>query len=225
MKNKNNKYMKKHILISFLLLLSFNGNAQIFYQRIAVEENGVRKSDVSDKMFVSFGKNVCYESDKDGFIVEKNYREYNGENANVIDYYGNSFFGEGHWYFTKDYSKLHIRLDNGRTYIYEKKIAPSGFLASNRYSNTNQSNQYQINIIVPTTSFEVNNSPTNNSTIRRTCPSCNGTGKGLERIEYSPDYTGSGRYEWCSRCNRSMSPHTHIQQTCMTCYGKGYLEN
>lgn len=216
--------MKQYILISFLLLLPFYSNAQIFYQRIAVEENGERKSDMSDKMFVTFGKNVCYESDKDGLTIEKNYREYKGENSNVIDYYGKSFFGEGHWYFTKDYSKLHIRLDNGRTYIYEKRTAPSGFLASNRYSNVNQSNQCQINFMPPATTFETSDNPINNGNTRRTCPSCNGTGKGLERIEYYPDYTGSGRYEWCPKCNRSMSPHTHIQQMCMTCYGKGFLE-
>lgn len=62
-----------------------------------------------------------------------------------------------------------------------------------------------------------------NSSNRRTCPGCNGTGKGPDQITYSPDYTGNNNV-YCSACGRTMSRHSHHQPMCRTCYGKGYLE-
>lgn len=64
----------------------------------------------------------------------------------------------------------------------------------------------------------------NHSSSRRTCPGCGGTGKGMERIEYAPNYTGKDNAEYCAKCGRVMSRHSHIQQTCRVCYGKGYVE-
>lgn len=59
---------------------------------------------------------------------------------------------------------------------------------------------------------------------RRTCPGCNGTGKGADQITYAPDYTGNSTSVYCSVCGRTTSRHSHHQSTCRVCYGKGYVE-
>ena len=59
---------------------------------------------------------------------------------------------------------------------------------------------------------------------RRTCPGCNGTGKGADQITYAPDYTGNGSSVYCSVCGNTTSRHSHHQPTCRVCYGRGYVE-
>ncbi len=58
----------------------------------------------------------------------------------------------------------------------------------------------------------------------RTCPGCNGSGKGPDQITYSPNYTGGDNSRYCSTCGRTMSAHTHHRPMCRTCYGKGRIE-
>ena len=68
-------------------------------------------------------------------------------------------------------------------------------------------------------------SSSGSSSTRRTCPSCNGTGKGMDKIHYSPNYTGEDNSRYCSQCGYTASAHTHIRQSCPVCYGKGYVGN
>ena len=62
------------------------------------------------------------------------------------------------------------------------------------------------------------------SSSRRTCPGCNGTGKGADQITYAPEFTGNSPSVYCSICGRTTSRHSHHQPTCRTCYGRGYVE-
>lgn len=82
------------------------------------------------------------------------------------------------------------------------------------------------NNIVPHNNNNYNNngSSTGRSSTRRTCPGCNGTGKGADQITYSPNYTGRDNSIYCSTCGRTMSAHSHHRPICRTCYGKGYVE-
>lgn len=67
-----------------------------------------------------------------------------------------------------------------------------------------------------------NNNSKSRSSGRRTCPGCNGSGKGADQITYSPNYTDNSRY--CSTCGKTTFAHTHHRPMCRTCYGKGYVE-
>ena len=69
-----------------------------------------------------------------------------------------------------------------------------------------------------------NSSGSNTRSTRRTCPGCNGTGKGPDRVEYAPNYTGQDNSRYCSKCGRTMPAHVHIQGRCTVCYGKGYVD-
>ena len=68
-------------------------------------------------------------------------------------------------------------------------------------------------------------SSSGSSSTRRTCPSCNGSGKGMDQIHYSPNYTGGDNSRYCSQCGGTRPAHTHIRQSCQVCYGKGYVGN
>lgn len=75
-----------------------------------------------------------------------------------------------------------------------------------------------------TSNYGNGSSGSSTTSSRRTCPGCNGTGKGPDRIEYAPNYTGGDNSRYCSQCGRTMSAHTHIQGTCTVCYGRGYVD-
>ena len=55
----------------------------------------------------------------------------------------------------------------------------------------------------------------------RTCPGCNGTGVGGEKIIYGAEYT-SGSNFYCPKCSRT-SPHTHHTPICPVCHGRKTL--
>jgi len=69
-----------------------------------------------------------------------------------------------------------------------------------------------------------NSGNSSSSSTKRTCPGCNGTGKGVDQITYSPNYTGSNNDKYCSQCGRTGPAHTHHTPTCKVCYGKGYVD-
>lgn len=60
---------------------------------------------------------------------------------------------------------------------------------------------------------------------RQVCHACGGTGKGVDEIKYSPNYTGSMTKKYCSICGYDVdSHHYHIQHSCPSCHGKGYID-
>ena len=59
------------------------------------------------------------------------------------------------------------------------------------------------------------------SSTRRTCPSCNGTGKGTSTIIWETNYTGEDNSVWCSECGRSAPAHRHNHPSCPVCHGSG----
>lgn len=68
-------------------------------------------------------------------------------------------------------------------------------------------------------------SSSSSSSVGRTCPGCNGTGKGPDKIMYRPNYTGETKYEYCSICGRNMDAHHyHLQGTCTVCGGSGTVK-
>lgn len=54
----------------------------------------------------------------------------------------------------------------------------------------------------------------------RTCPSCNGSGYGFDKITYSPNFTGQDNSRYCNICERKMSAHSHHKPVCRSCKGR-----
>lgn len=153
--------------------------------------------------------------------------EYNGRSYDIVQYkksdgtLGSQVKISGLWYimdsgYSDQYDCMALTLTNGgitQLYVSDKEVAEK------IKRNANNSSYGGVN----------NNSNSSNSSYggetskRRTCPGCNGTGKGPDQITYAPDYTGNSNV-YCNTCGRTMPRHTHHQPTCRTCYGKCYVE-
>ena len=72
--------------------------------------------------------------------------------------------------------------------------------------------------------YNSSTSSSNSSTTRRQCGACRGSGQGMDKIIWSPNYTGNSNTRWCSECNAYKDAHTHVHERCGVCGGKGYLD-
>lgn len=154
-------------------------------------------------------------------------------------------------YMNQEYELDYVRKENG-TEIYEMQmnnpnfhhylyfeLKPNGKVKRDKvihryfFQNTLTlcvicTQQQQDNYSTPNTSRNnggySNNGGTDNKSSRRTCPYCNGSGKGADQITYSPNYTGKDNSRYCSTCGKTTFAHSHHRPTCRTCYGKGYVE-
>lgn len=59
----------------------------------------------------------------------------------------------------------------------------------------------------------------------RTCPMCNGSGKGSDQIVYEPNYSGQDNSRYCSTCGYTQPAHSHRRPNCVTCNGTGVVSN
>lgn len=213
-------------LIIFLGCLEIVCAQTIYYERTAIVENGIRKSASGDGHFITFskgsdGSGSCYDSDKSGYTENHGTLKHEATANGVMSYYGNSYFGKAHYYFSTDYATLNIVSDNGdRTYVYAKKNAPAGVTKSSRSKENASSSSNSISVL-PVYVPPVNSGPT-----KEQCSTCFGRGHLDERIEYyqifySSDVTAN--YRWCSQCGRSDYPHHHVTPRCGVCGGKGYV--
>lgn len=93
-----------------------------------------------------------------------------------------------------------------------KEAANSGNYAGNGGSN-----------YTPIYNGNSGNSSSSSGSQQRQCPACHGTGQGLDEVVYPPSYTSGIIEEYCGKCGRVCPQHSHVQHTCRTCYGRGYL--
>ena len=200
-----------------------------YYERTAIVENGVRKTASGDGHFITFskgsdGKGTCYDSDEEGYSENNGTLKHEATARGVMSYYGNSYFGKAHYYFSTDYATLNIVSDNSdKTYVYTKKTAPASVTKSSRgkaNASSSSNGSSASPVYVP---------PVNSSSMGPTkeqCSFCFGRGHKDERIEYLPvSYVGNmtDHYRWCSQCGRSDYPHKHVTPRCEVCKGKGYV--
>lgn len=212
------------ILLSFVGFFSIcDSSAQTYYyERVAIVKNGVKTSAAGDGHFITFTSKGCYDSDKEGISENTGFREYQTTANNIINYYGESYFGTAHYYFSADRKRLNIKCDDGnKVYVYELRNAPVGVTKSKRNISARNYNSGSTSVVVPQTNTYSNPSSTStdNSTSRSrygyyTCPTCNGSGKcpichGTNvRSSY---YTGESRI--CTQCND--------KGQCPSCNGSG----
>lgn len=100
-------------------------NAQTYYyelKRKVIE--GVSSTNVSGGQFISFTKDGCYESDKEGFTVNNGSLKYKYSEDGILVYSGTCYWGRGYFRFTKDKSKLNVVTDSGDIYVYSLAAAP-----------------------------------------------------------------------------------------------------
>ena len=213
--------MKKYLFI-FLILTACTTNAQTyFYKRTSIiNGNNVKKVN-DDAHYITFNKSVCYDSDKNGISTNSLKLRFIKSSNNILCYYGECYWGTDSYYYVST-SKDRINLKNDNTiYVYER-TTPQQNTAKLRNEHTQNNMQIQA----PQNNIFNNTQSTNPSLNkkRKVCPACNGKGKGMDQITYTPNYTGQSNDIYCNICKRIMPDHTHHQPICRTCYGKGYIE-
>lgn len=211
-------------LILWLLMLVFVGSAQgqtYYYERIAVIENGQKRSDNGDGHFITFTRDGrCFDSDNRGYNENFGIRRLQHQQNGITCYEGRSYWGSAKYLFNSDKSRLNIRLNSGKIYVYTRKTAPAGVKASNRKQRS--SSNYIMPAPVPSTSNGNYGSSSSGSSPSKsqsrygyyTCPSCHGSGRCPichGKHITSNSYTGGSHI--CYSCNN--------RGDCSACGGKG----
>ncbi|MBQ7823498.1 MAG: zinc finger-like domain-containing protein [Bacteroidaceae bacterium] len=129
---------------------------------------------------------------------------------------------------SKDWSSVKIT-GFGMQFVYNTQCTKEDFNQSEKlYQQINSGSLPQVaggnNNMNINTNPSINDNNGSKKNTRRTCPGCNGTGKGMDQITYSPNYTGEDNSRWCSICGKNAPAHSHRQPMCRVCYGKGYVE-
>lgn len=234
--------MKKSIfLFSTLLLSCFVSTAQTtyYYKLTKKKVNGVISENVSGGQFITINKNVCYESDNQGFSVNHGRMDYKNTENGLLCFYGASYYGDNTMLlFKSDYSSFNIKTMDGDVYVYKRVTPPAGVttcsLIRKPTPTTTPSSQPYIPS-VPVTTYPVTtypqtttssssstststSRPTTTTPVKRVCNRCHGTGR-----QEKNDGTcfGLGN-KYCNECNQTV-PCSHYHTTCQLCYGKGYL--
>lgn len=227
--------MKKIYLLTFLIIL-FAGKefclAQTYlYKRVMIVRNGVKTNKNDDAHYITFNKKGCYESDKNGYKNgNSSLIEYIKDENNLHCFYGNCPSGMANYYFSNDYSRLNVRLNDGVIFVYQRELS-GNTTASRRSVRSNNNNSTGINIVPPPV---INNGGssvgggTSGSSSKPispyiTCKICRGTGictrcKGkCGEWMYVDTYTGDGTKAWinCPSCSGN--------GRCSNCRGTGRL--
>ncbi|WP_300702185.1 hypothetical protein [Bacteroides sp.] len=208
------------ILLVFFLTSGPSIAQTYFYKRIKIIEKGRITNVNDDAHYVTFSSTGCYDSDENGISSTSSGLKYIKSNKNILCYYGDCIYGSCCYYYVSS-SKDRINLENdGVVYVYTK-TSPHETTAKLRQAV----GQNHKSIIV--TKPILNGAGEKTSTSRKqrkTCPYCNGSGKGSDQITYTPNYTGNDNSQYCKICGKVMNAHTHRQPMCRTCFGKGYIE-
>lgn len=209
-------------ILLFITLLSVSvplPSQTYFYKRVKIVKNRHEYSVNDDGHYMTIGNNCIYDSDADGFSIGNSNMKYVKTENGIKTYYGQSHFGQCYCFASRDFKRLNIE-DDGKTYVYVQ-CAPYSNVALRQYSCSNTTPPAIIN---PRSNQSHSSVCTHSNNKRKICPACNGTGKGMDQITYRPNYTGQQNDEYCQKCGKWGSPHSHRSPMCRTCCGKGYLE-
>ena len=165
------------------------------------------------RLFVTFSKNVCYDSDKDGFVGPYGTLRRMSEDGESVRYSGNCYFGQSDYVVSKSKDLINIWASDGKVYIYTRETPPSHVTQSSygnlvcRYTPEKPSAPAATPSYVPTypSSHEESSSSArrSHSSDETDCPNCYGSGK-------------------CSYCaGRGWRIVGDSVQDCIICHGSG----
>ena len=202
-----------------------------YYKQVKIVSKDKKEQVGNGKgQFITFTHKGCYDSNKEGYKVDNGFVEYKGNANGYHTFYGSSYWGTATYYFMTDYSRLNILIEaTGITYVYTLATAPANVLTSALIKEkmpapTPNPTPTPVNPIIVNPVNPIDGYNNNRTSTRRTCPGCNGKGKGMDQITYSPNYTGGSNDKYCGQCGRTGPAHTHHAPMCRTCNGKGYIE-
>lgn len=226
-----NNLSKQILCITLLFVIVLDSNAQSmrteYYQWTkTVYKNGTTKTtDGKSGQFVTRHKQVCYDSDSEGFTVSNGSLTLKEKQGNTYLYVGPSYYGTSTSYtFFDDKGILNIKDNEGNVYVYKKATAPSGrktssLIASKRSSGSGGNNGGFVSSVNTGSSTGSSGGSTSEGQHTKTkhpksCRNCNNGvcrtcgGRGT----YLP-YVGAKNYTRCAGCDGT--------GRCRVCNGTG----
>lgn len=231
-------FYKLEILLSWLLLLIIviptTAQDTYYYKQVKVVRNSNIVGQGSGGQFISFYKDICYESNIRGESVGHGMLELvRDANKDYIKYRGRTYWGEATFKFNKSLERLNVIKTDGTIYVYSKCAVPQGITTCSlirKSKTTGGSGYYPIPPVydgnlsqpIPNSNTSINNGANNTPTIKgrkpKLCGACNGRG-------WVPETKGVASFgqsgKWCDGCNKTVSAN-HYHATCPSCKGKGY---
>ena len=218
-----NNLLKEVLCFSIFFVLLFDSHAQSlrteYYQwtKIVYKNGTIKTMDGKSGQFVTRHKQVCYDSDREGFTVSNGSLTLKAKQGNTYMYVGPSYYGTSTSYtFFDGKGILNIKDNEGNVYVYKKATAPSGrktssLIASKRNSGSGGGSSGGAVYVPPVNSGD-NSGTAKSSTSqgqhtktkhpkscqncagRGVCKTCGGSGT------YLP-YVGAKSYTRCTGCN------------------------
>lgn len=222
----------KRLVISLFLFFCIGTNLAFaqktyLYKRVMIVKNGAKTNKNDDAHYITFTDKGCYESDKDGFTTNSGFVKFTKNENNLHCYYGSCSFGTAHYYFSNDYSRLNVRLDNDITYVYQRELSGKT-TASRRAARSNSSSGGGVYVTPPPVisnggsygnGGNSGGSSSRSTSVYQTCKYCRGTGvctscKG-KCGEWKYTYLDNKSWIDCPGCNGT--------GRCSICRGTGRL--
>mgnify|MGYP000174679189 FL=1 len=210
--------------IALSCTFQFTKAQTVMYKRIMTVINGNKQTMNDDAHYITFNNKGCYESDKNGISDNgSSFIKFIKNENSLHCYFGNGFFGNAFYYFSSDYSRLNIKVDDiTHVYIAETSLQTTASLRRKQETSpTGNTIIVPMPIIVNESNSSNSYSPPSTKLHRNICNYCKGT-----RVDpsptYSPNYTGKTNSEYCDICHATKDRHYHAK--CPSCGGKGYYE-
>ncbi len=202
------------ILLFIILHLSAIQAQETYYYRLTgvVIDGTKRNPGTSSGLFVTFNKNVCYDSDKDGYSNGMGTLYRVAENNQSIKYSGYCFFGNADYVVSKNKDLINIWNSERKVYIYNRETPSSG--TSNSFYGNIVCLYAPKEVAAPTTD------PSNNQIINN--PSSTKSSHSSHDLECKACY-GSGKCSYCG--GRGWKIIEDTVQDCIICHGSGRCQS
>lgn len=237
---------KTFVFLSFIFFFFStvaNGKEVLCYKLVKSSDSNIR---VGAIQFISFIGDQCYESNAGGVSVKNGTMRKNGyqsTHSNIV-YTGGCFCGSGAKFeFNSDRSSLTVTSNDNRIYHFRKTDAPKGISTCSIIRNNDSGTVYNgsdysgynapgYNVTAnPSNQGNSNTDPkvtpkTGNTTARRKCVHCNGTGQIIRNDDAPANFGIEKPRKQCPVCGEWYNPNVfnHYHMSCQHCGGTGYIK-
>lgn len=216
----------KFVLIFLLITITVQGYSQhTDYYRWSktYQKDGVMKIETANNgQFITRNKNVCYDSDKDGYSVGNGNLRLAHTTSDYVVYIGDCYYGPDCEYVFYDREGiLNIEEPSGVTYVFVRETPPTNRNTCSLIKTNEETSVMPINTDHVHDNRDRDKKSKGTSTPREIiCRACGGKGSIKQDVPSTSGYGVEARYTYCSICGKS-STNRHIHIKCKVCNGSG----
>lgn len=207
------------VLLFLVCPISIFAQTTYYYKQIKVVKNNQTIASGKGGQFISFYKDICYDSNNRGTTVNNGILDLTSKQGDkYTKYKGPSYFGEVTYQFTPSLDKLAVIKSDGTIYVYHRTTAPTGVTTSSLIKSKSSGGGTAVGYAQPQNYYPSANYGSGNSTT-----TTNSSGYTTYESSYvSVDCHLCGGSGKCSTCNGKgwyESPFGTGPIACPNCYG------